>query len=145
VSEAAAAGDREAVRILLTPRAQAIEFRTWAICAVHALVTSVPDRLRERLRDLPLGVLLTDVRRTAQVDDENSEEFATTMAMRATARRALARPTGGRRTGHRPRSYRGRVRSEAAWGKSVREIERCLKRDLVRQFFGHLESLPSTT
>lgn len=36
-------GDREAVRVLLATRAQAITFRTRAISALHALVTSAPD------------------------------------------------------------------------------------------------------
>jgi hypothetical protein len=50
-------GDREAIRVLLTTRAQAVEFRTRAISALHALVTSAPDVIRERLRTLPLGQL----------------------------------------------------------------------------------------
>jgi transposase len=58
ISEPRRRGEREAIRVLLTTRAQAIEFRTRAIAALHALVVSAPDKLRERLRSLPLGQLL---------------------------------------------------------------------------------------
>ena len=37
------------VRVLLATRGQAVTFRTRAISALHALVTSAPDGLRERL------------------------------------------------------------------------------------------------
>ena len=43
-------GDREAIRVLLSTRAQAVDFRTRAIAALHTLITSAPDSLRERLR-----------------------------------------------------------------------------------------------
>ena len=90
VSEPRRRGEREAIRVLLTTRAQAIEFRTRAIAALHALVVSAPDTLRERLRSLPLGKLLhtcAALRGSARL---GAEEFATVMALRATARRALA-------------------------------------------------------
>src|SRR5215213_3627666 len=58
LSEPRRRGEREAIRVLLTTRAQAVEFRTRAISALHALVTSAPDGIRERLRTLPLGQLL---------------------------------------------------------------------------------------
>lgn len=43
VGEPRCRGQREAIRVLLTTRAQAIEFRTRAIGALHALVTSAPE------------------------------------------------------------------------------------------------------
>ena len=58
LSEPRRRGDREAIRVLLATRGQAVTFRTRAISALHALVTSPPDRIRERLRTLPLGQLL---------------------------------------------------------------------------------------
>jgi len=58
LSEPRRRGDREAIRVLLTTRGQAVTFRTRAISALHGLVTSAPDGLRERLRTLPLGQLL---------------------------------------------------------------------------------------
>ena len=42
LSEPRRRGDREAIRVLLGTRAQAVEFRTRAISALHALVTSAP-------------------------------------------------------------------------------------------------------
>jgi transposase len=82
-------GQREAIRVLLTTRAQAIEFRTRAIAALHALVVSAPDSLREPLRALTLGRLLQTCSALRGSTRQNAEEFATAMAMRATARRAL--------------------------------------------------------
>jgi transposase len=90
LSEPRSRGDREAIRVLLTTRAQAVEFRTRAIAALHALVTSAPDRLRERLRALPVGELLATCAALRGSTSQTSEEFATMLAMRATARRALA-------------------------------------------------------
>lgn len=83
-------GEREAIRVLLTTRAQAVEFRTRAIAALHALVTSAPQTLRERLRDLPLGQLLRTCAALRGSTRQDAEEFATVTAMRATAKRALA-------------------------------------------------------
>ncbi len=83
-------GEREAIRVLLATRAQATEFRTRAILALHALVTSAPDDLRERLRSLPLGRLLRTCAGLRGSARQSAEEFATVMALRATARRCLA-------------------------------------------------------
>jgi transposase len=83
-------GQREAIRVLLTTRAQAIEFRTRAIAALHALVVSAPDGLREQLRGLALGRLLDTCAALRGSTRQDAEQFATAMAMRATARRALA-------------------------------------------------------
>lgn len=83
-------GDREALRVLLATRAQAIDFRTRAIAALHALVTSAPDTLRSRLRSLPLGELLHTCAALRRAPRHSTEEAATVMALRSTARRALA-------------------------------------------------------
>jgi transposase len=90
VSEPRCQGRREAIRVLLATRAQAVEFRTRAISALHALVVSAPDGLRQRLRGLPLGQLLRTCAALRGSPRQSAEEFATALAMRATARRALA-------------------------------------------------------
>ena len=90
LSEPRSRGDREAIRVLLTTRAQAIQFRTRAISALHALVTSAPDGLRERLRTMPLGQLLHTCAGLRDSSRRSVEESATVVAMRSTARRALA-------------------------------------------------------
>jgi hypothetical protein len=76
--------------VLLTTRGQAVTLRTRAIAALHALVTSAPDGLRERLRTLPLGQLLQTCAGLRDSSRRSVEESATAMAMRSTARRALA-------------------------------------------------------
>ena len=90
VSDPRCRGQREAIRVLLATRAQAIDFRTRAISALHALVTSAPANLRERLRTLPPGQLLRRCATLWGTSRQNAEEFATVTAMRATARRAIA-------------------------------------------------------
>lgn len=90
VAEPRCRGEREAIRVLLATRAQAVEFRTRAIGALHALVTSAPDTLRQRLRTLPLGQLLNTCAALRGSSRQDAEEYATTMALRSTARRALA-------------------------------------------------------
>jgi hypothetical protein len=145
VAEPRCRGEREAIRVLLATRAQAVEFRTRAICALHALVTSAPDSLRERLRTLTLGELLRTCAALRGSARQTAEEFATATALRATARRALAcedeaaeleaqlaalvqgvAPALLHQVGIGPVvagqviaswSHRGRVRSEAAFAK----------------------------
>jgi transposase len=145
VSEPRCRGDREAIRVLMTTRAQAIEFRTRAIAALHAMVTSAPDSIRDRLRAMTFGELLRTCAALRGSARQSSEEFATTIALRATARRATACETEAaeltdqidllvrrvapqllEQTGIGPVvaaqlliswSHRGRVRSEAAFAK----------------------------
>ncbi len=90
VGEPRCRGEREAIRVLLATRAQAIGFRTRTISALHALVTSAPDSVRERLRSLTLGELLHTCAALRGSSRQSAEEFATVMALRSMARRALA-------------------------------------------------------
>ena len=90
VSDPRRRGEREAIRVLLATRAQAVDFRTRAIAALHALVTSAPETLRQRLRSLPLGQLLRTCAALRGSSRQSAEKTATITAMRATARRALA-------------------------------------------------------
>ncbi|MEO5900159.1 MAG: transposase, partial [Ilumatobacteraceae bacterium] len=92
--------DREALRVLHVTRESAVHARTQAINAVHALVVTAPDTIRDRLRDLTTVMVLRRcaglrVRAEWPVDVQ-----ATVIALRCTARRALAleqRPTSCRR------------------------------------------------
>lgn len=97
-------GEREAIRVLLATRGQAVEFRTRAISALHALMTSAPDSLRGRLRSLPLGELLRTCAALRGSSRQSTEEFATVTAMRATARRRSLVST--RQMNSRPSSKR---------------------------------------
>lgn len=138
-------GHREAIRVLLTTRAQVIGFRTQAIASLHALVTTAPDSIRERLRHLPVGALIRTCGALRGSARQGAEEFATIMALRATARRITSFEAEARQletqlrglvvqlapsllqaTGVGPVvagqviiswSHRGRVRSEAAFAK----------------------------
>ena len=67
LSEPRRRGDREAIRVLLATRAQAVTFRTRAISALHALVTSAPDGIRERAPDVAAGTAAADLRRAARL------------------------------------------------------------------------------
>jgi transposase len=83
-------GRREAIRVLLVTRAQVVEFRIQAIAALHALVTTAPDEIRQRLRDLSVGALVRTCAALRGSGRQDAEAFATTLALRATARRIAA-------------------------------------------------------
>ena len=87
LSEPRRRGDREAIRVLLATRGQAVTFRTRAISALHALVTSPPDGIRERLRTLPLGQLLQTCAGLRDSSRRSVEESATVLALHSTAPR----------------------------------------------------------
>ena len=83
-------GDREALRVLLCTREAAVRGRTRAIAALHALVVSAPEGLRRRLRHLGARELTARCARLRGGTTRSSEQRATIMALRSTARRALA-------------------------------------------------------
>src|SRR5215207_480002 len=100
LSEPRRRGDREAIRVLLATRAQAVEFRTRAISALHALVTSAPDGLREQLRTLPLGQLLQTCAGLRDTSRCSVEESAWRCGPPHDGRSAVSR---------RPPSFRGQL------------------------------------
>jgi len=83
-------GDREALRVLLATREAAVRGRTRSIAALHALVVSAPEGLRRRLRHLGTRELTARCAQLRGGRDRSSEQCATIMALRSTARRALA-------------------------------------------------------
>ena len=83
-------GEREAVRVLLATRRQAVDARTKALNALHALVTSAPEPLRARLRHLPTGELVRTCARLRGSERQPLEHHATVLVLRSTARRVLA-------------------------------------------------------
>jgi transposase len=92
-------GEREAIRVLLSTRAQAVEFRTATIASLHALIISAPQAIRDRLSPLASSELLracAALRRSARHDCEHA---ATITALRAAARRALNFETEARQLG----------------------------------------------
>ena len=82
--------DREALRVLNVTRDSAVHARTKAINAVHALVVTAPDTIRDRLRDLSTTMMLRHCAGLRVRADRPVDVQATVTALRCTARRALA-------------------------------------------------------
>jgi transposase len=83
-------GEREALRVLLTTRAGAVDAWRRAVCHAKSLVVNAPEGLRRRLEPLSTIALL---RRCAQLRagrTDTAERRATVTALRLTAVRALA-------------------------------------------------------
>ena len=83
-------GEREALRVLLTTRAGAVDARRRAICHVKSLVVNAPESLRQRLRPLSTNDLLRRCARLRVAPSYSAELRATVSALRITARRAVS-------------------------------------------------------
>jgi len=90
-----AAGDREALRLLVNPRAGAVLARTAAINQLRALVVAAPEPLRTSLRRLAFAEL---VDRCAHLRPgvRDTTTRASALALRSTARRIQALSTEAR-------------------------------------------------
>jgi transposase len=136
--------ETEALRVLLVTREGAVAARTAALNELRALIVTAPHGLRERLEGLPEARLLATCLRLRSAGSDG-ERAACSLALRSLARRvrqlraearALERELAGRverlapqllaRRGVGPVSaaallcawsYRGRVRSEAAFAR----------------------------
>src|SRR6266498_5229672 len=83
-------GAREALRVLLTTRENAMRARTKAICQLKDLVVSAPESLRRPLHALPSAALVAHCARVRTNTAHSVEQRYTILALRTTARRALA-------------------------------------------------------
>jgi transposase len=83
-------GDREALRVLLTTRAGAVDACRRGICHVKSLVVNAPDSLRQRLQPLSTNDLLHRCARLRMVPGQSAELRATVTALRMTAQRVLS-------------------------------------------------------
>ena len=83
-------GEREALRVLLTTREGAVIARTKAIAQLKALIVNAPEQLRHRLRTLSSDAQLARCAGFRTSHSQSSEQRATIIALRSTARRALA-------------------------------------------------------
>jgi transposase len=83
-------GEREALRVLLTTRAGAVDARRRAICHLKSLVVSAPESLRQELRPLSTYDLLRRCARLRIAPTHSAELRATKTALRMTAQRALS-------------------------------------------------------
>jgi transposase len=83
-------GEREALRVLLTTRDSAVRSKRAAITLMKGLLVSATPSLREGLRALPTREQLARCARLRINPAQSSEQRATTIAIRASARRTLA-------------------------------------------------------
>lgn len=83
-------GEREALRVLLATRDSAVRSKRAAISLLKGLLVSAPASLREGLRSLSTRDQLTRAARLRISPTLNSEQRATIIALRASARRVLA-------------------------------------------------------
>ncbi len=80
-------GQREAIRVLLTARAGAVDASSKALNQVYALVVTAPEPLRDRLRELKGDRLLAACQRLRCAGD--LETATTALTLRRVARRAV--------------------------------------------------------
>jgi transposase len=83
-------GEREALRVLLATRDSAVRSKRAAISLLKGLLVSAPASLREGLRSLSTRDQITRAARLRVSSTLNSEQRATIIALRASARRTLA-------------------------------------------------------
>jgi hypothetical protein len=83
-------GEREALRVLLVTRDSAVRSKRAAITLMKGLLVSATPGLREGLRSLNTSDQLKRCARLRLSPAQDSEQHATTLAIRASARRALA-------------------------------------------------------
>jgi transposase len=83
-------GEREALRVLLATRDSAVRSKRAAITLMKGLLVSAAPSLREGLRALPTREQLARAARLRISPAQSSEQRATIIAIRASARRTLA-------------------------------------------------------
>jgi transposase len=136
---------REALRLLLLARRGAVDVRREALVQLRSVIVTAPDRLREELRGLPVQRLLERCSRLRRSTTATPDEVAVRLVLRSLARRVeaatleadeLERELLGHVRVLAPQlleepgvgpivaaqllvawSYRGRVRSEAAFAR----------------------------
>ena len=83
-------GTREALRVLLATREQAVQVRRVGLNQLRALVVTAPDRLRERLIGLPRTRLTSRCAQLRVPSTADEQERASALALRLCARRVHA-------------------------------------------------------
>src|SRR6478672_7381712 len=85
------AGQRqEALRVLLLARRSAVDVRRVALVQLRGVSVTAPERLREELRQLPLGQLIRRCSRFRRSRSRRPDELAVVLALRSLARRIEA-------------------------------------------------------
>ncbi|MDT0326943.1 IS110 family RNA-guided transposase [Nocardiopsis lambiniae] len=80
----------EAVRALRVARSSAVKARTQAINQIRTLIVTAPDAVRQKLRGLPTGRLITTLARSRPGGDPADPAVAVQIALRRLARRHQA-------------------------------------------------------
>jgi len=87
LSQPRAAGEREALRILLVTREQAVSVRRAGLNELRSLLVTAPDELRERLRALPRGRLVSACLKLRWRTQSDPALAASRLALKACAER----------------------------------------------------------
>jgi transposase len=81
---------REALRLLLLARRSAVDVRREALVQLRSVIVTCPDRLREDLRGLPAGRLISRCSRLRRSSSCTPDELASRLVLRSLARRVEA-------------------------------------------------------
>jgi transposase len=81
---------REALRLLLVARSSAVDVRREALAQLRSVIVTAPERLRQELRELPVGRLLERCSRLRQARAAGPDELASRLVLRTLARRIEA-------------------------------------------------------
>jgi transposase len=81
---------REALRLLLIARRSAVDVRREALVQLRSVIVTAPDRLRDELRELPIGRLLQRCSRLRRSAAAAPDELAVRIVLRTLARRIEA-------------------------------------------------------
>jgi transposase len=83
-------GEREAIRLALRARENAVRSRTVAICHLKSVLVSAPEGLRSSLRQTPSSELIARCSRLRGAPTHSVEQRMTVRVLRGSARRILA-------------------------------------------------------
>ena len=83
-------GDREALRVLLATRKEVVQTRTRGINHLKALIINAPEAMRAELRPFKTGALIVHCAALQTCSAPSSEQAATVLTLRLTARRIQA-------------------------------------------------------
>jgi transposase len=81
---------RETLRLLLIAPRSAVDVRREALAQLRGVIVTAPNGLRQELRRLPVGRLLTRCSRLRRSNSANADELATRLVLRSLARRIEA-------------------------------------------------------
>lgn len=81
---------QEALRVLLLARRSAVDVRRLALVQLRSVIVTAPERLRQELRQLPVGQLIRRCSRFRRSDSRKPHELAVVLVLRSLARRIEA-------------------------------------------------------